>query len=136
MGEHKKVFVIDASFLLPFYLPDEHHKKTDQFMEAFGKGEIEYVSSPVLPFEIGNGLFTAARRNRIDDSYAKEQFAQFLELEIPLMELDYYGVGAVASTYSLSYYDASYVWIAQNGTYPMLTYDSAIQNVLTALCES
>lgn len=110
---NKKTFIIDASFVLGFLLPDERVKSVDSTFELYRRGEITLVSSILLPFEVLNGLRTAVVRKRLSAPKAAKLAEAFLDLGIRLLEIDYQKTFSLAVQKKLSFYDAAYVYLSR-----------------------
>ncbi|MBI4272439.1 type II toxin-antitoxin system VapC family toxin [Candidatus Uhrbacteria bacterium] len=124
-------WIIDSSFALCFLLPDEHSKEVDDMFELYAQGERKLCSSPLLFFEVYNGLASAVRRKRIDQKKAAELMNLFHTLKIPTIECEYALSLDLAFEYSLSFYDATYVALAKANKLPLLTLDSKLKEIFS-----
>lgn len=129
MEENTKKVIVDASFLLPFFLPDEASDSVDEVMMQFENGEVELMSATLLPYEISNALLSAVRRDRISFSDATARMADFACLDIVLVHVDSESCLVLANNHNLSVYDASYLWLAQDQQCPLLTNDETLRVV-------
>lgn len=123
----KKEYVIDASFVLSFLLPDESNKDTAYLFRSYGKGEIDFVSTYLLPFEVLNGIKTAVKRKRLSKNIALELIKEFLQFEITLEKIDLYQAFLLSQQRNLTLYDASYVYLAKVKSLSLLTLDKALK---------
>jgi len=106
-------FVVDASFVLAYLLPDEKAGLTDEFFGRYANGEIKLVSCPLLPFEVLNGLRAAVLKKRLGAEVAEKLGQAFLALEIELEPIDFADCFTLALNKKLSVYDASYLLLGQ-----------------------
>ncbi len=128
MAENKPLaFVIDASFLLGWLLPDEKSSGIDSIFEQYANGEIELYSTKLLPFEVANGLRSAFLRKRLTQAKAKKLLHEFLKLDIVLDFVEYKLLWKISQKYSLTCYDSSYVALAYNRKIGLLTMDNELK---------
>jgi len=82
MAESTKVsFIVDASYVLAFLLPDEQTEEAEATFLAFGEGNITLSSPDLLPYEVVNTLAAAVVRKRITKQQAQMLLEQFELLE-------------------------------------------------------
>lgn len=124
-----KRYIIDASFVLSFLLPDEKHQHVDQVFNQYKDGTVELLSVPLLPFEVVNGLKLAVLRKRIDTKYALNRMKEFFDYKISLRGVDFFEAFEMAKKHSLTIYDACYLYQAQNLKTQLLTLDVALQKI-------
>lgn len=127
----KKEFVLDASFILAHLLPDEKTKNIAITFKSYIDKKVGLISTPLLPFEVINGLKSGVLRKRITESIAIELTKLFLDFEIGLISINYTKVLSYALKNSLSVYDASYVILAQTRNIPLLTLDKTLKKLST-----
>ena len=114
--------VVDASFILAYLLPDEIFP-ADKVIKQFKAGELEFISTFLLPFEVLNSLKSALRSKRINNNQTKILIKRFFELEIELLPVDFYAVFRLAEKKNLTIYDAGYLWLAKNKKVRLQTLD-------------
>ena len=123
----KKV-IADASFVLALFLPDEKIKPAAAyFLEQYEQGKVDLISSQLLNFEVINGLRTAVLRKRIKQKLAAQLVDKFLNLEIKREKVNFRQVFEMSLDFSLSVYDASYVFLAKEKGLPLVTADEKLQ---------
>ena len=105
-------FVIDASYLLGWLIPDETTIDISAIMEQYANGLIQLFSTELLPFEIANGLRSAVMRNRITTLKANQLLTAFLQLGITIEKVDISQVWNLSQKYVLTCYDAAYLALA------------------------
>jgi predicted nucleic acid-binding protein len=133
MADAIKTYTIDASFLLSILLPDETNEGDIEYLERYRAGSISLVSSPLLPYEIGNALLAAAKRNRVATADARELYRAFSDLSVSFAEVDTAEVYDLAALTRLTFYDASYLWVARSKQSPLLTRDEALRTAHATL---
>lgn len=121
--------VVDASYALAYLLPDEKNKVIDKTFIAHENGEIECISTVLLPFEVGNSLRVAVLRKHIGDVDAKQLMNQFMKLQIQIFPIIAEEVFALALQGKLTMYDAGYLWLALEKELSILTIDKQLTKV-------
>jgi predicted nucleic acid-binding protein len=129
MGESIERFVVDASFVLAFFLPDEDGSAIDRIFGRYAEGEVELTSTPLLPFEVLNGLRSALLRGRVSKETAKRLAEAFIGLEITLKPVDHKACFALSIQEDLSVYDASYVLLARQAKAQLLSLDEGLKSL-------
>lgn len=122
----RKNFVVDASFVIAFLMPDENHSKVDLFFNQFKASLINLIASPMLSFEVLNGLNTALSRKRITKDYCLNRINEFLDYKIEVYEINLKEVFLLAEKHKLTVYDASYLWLNKKIDAPLLTLDKKL----------
>lgn len=118
--------VIDASFVLAFLLPDERLDQVEAVFIQLKKHQIELFSTPLLPFEVLNGIKSALFSKRIDKSQALKLADNFLKLGIELKEVGFKEVFDLAVTKKLTVYDAAYLQLSLSNNISLLTFDDQL----------
>lgn len=129
MAASTKKYIVDASFVLSFLLPDEKHEDVDQVFNQYKAGIIDLWSSLLLPFEVVNGLKLAVARDRINTKYAKERMKEFLDYGINMIPVEFFNVFDLAQKHNLTVYDAVYYFLAKQEKTQLLTKDEALQKL-------
>src|SRR3989344_5935353 len=108
------VFVIDASFLISIIFPDEKvSSENSDYIKDFRTDKITFQSCELLKYEIYNCLKSAILQKRI----TKERVA-IIEKAFKLMKIEYKTIDfsktfELALKYNLTFYDASYLYLAK-----------------------
>jgi predicted nucleic acid-binding protein len=123
-------YIIDASYVLAFLLPDERTAKVEREFERFANGADSFYSSPILPFEVFNGLSVAVMRKRLKPDAAIDMVKTFLEWDIHYEPLTFSSVFALALKKHLTVYDASYAWLAREKSMSILTFDKDLLKIV------
>ena len=129
MEENNSSYVIDSSFILAHFLPDETSNNVQKFFDRLKKEPIILVAPYIFPFEVFNGIQTAVIRKRITVNLAKKLGEKFLKLAVKLEEVNLLKVASIAQSQSLTIYDASYVYLAENLNIPFLTLDEKLLSI-------
>ncbi len=130
MGDvFRQAYVIDSSFVLAKLFPDEVISPVENLFDKL-KIEKIYLFAPfILPFEVLNGLGAGVLSKRVSVKIANELGKKFLELEIELVDINYLETLELAQKYALSFYDASYLWIAKKNNTSLLTLDKKLAKI-------
>lgn len=127
MKEEKPTnYILDASFMLSYLLPDEHVEKVDLIFEKYLQGVINFISTHLLPFEVINGLKYAIKSKRISRNAADKLINDFLLYEIIFISIDLQETLTLSLDCNLTVYDASYLYLAQSNNYQLLTLDQKL----------
>lgn len=119
---------VDASFVLSFLLPDEYNLEVDKMFNQYRAGLIKFISVPLLPFEITNGLAIAIIRKRINKNYALDRIEEFLDYDIEIHEVDFKKILEFSQKNNLTAYDASYLYLAQKEGTELLSLDEKLNS--------
>ncbi len=122
--------VIDCSFTVPIFLDDESGKHTEEVFQKIFDGSLIPAVPLLWYFEVCNVILISVRRNRIE----QENVHRIMKLisELPTVPVnfsisEYYGIMDTAKEFELSFYDASYLFIARSEKIPIATYDKKLQ---------
>ena len=91
--------------------------------------DIDFVSVPLLPFEIANSLICATRQKRIDQDEINIMLDDFLRLDIRLELPNLQETTALAQQHNLTSYDASYLCLALSKGIQLLTLDEQLKKL-------
>lgn len=122
-----KFYVIDASFILAYLLPDENIKNVQKIFDNYQERKIDLLSSALLPFEVTNAMYAATLSKRIGITLARELITEFLKLPILLEDINYEDVFDLSQKNKISVYDGSYLYLAQIKDLPLLTLDNRLE---------
>jgi predicted nucleic acid-binding protein len=123
--------VIDASVVAAWHFPDERSAHGDSILARL---ESDRARMPALWwFEVRNVLLIGERRGRTAREHT-ERFLEFLRgLPIELAPLpDEVAVVSLARQHQLSFYDATYLELAQRENIALATIDRALARAATA----
>lgn len=122
--------IVDASFILAFLLPDERADEVDKIFDLYEAGTINFISTQLLPFEVLNSLRNSILRKRITKSQANDLAIEFFKIKIILEEVGFRHAFSLSLAQDLSFYDASYIWLARSKNFPLLTLDVQLRRIL------
>ena len=122
-------FIIDASYLLGWLIPDETTLDISDIMQQYANGSLQLFSTNLLPFEIANGLRSATLQKRVNVRQASKLLDLFLHLGIELENVDIDHVWNLSQKHYLTCYDAAYLALSREKKLPLLTHDSALRKV-------
>lgn len=122
--------VVDASIILAGILPDEKViEPYKTYFHLFRQKKLEFVAPNILKSEVANGLRSAVLQKRFLGSLVEKIFDRFLEMIIGYSEIDYPQTLSLAIKHNLSFYDASYLYLAKLKKCKLLTLDSCLEKM-------
>jgi predicted nucleic acid-binding protein len=127
-------FVVDASVILAWLLPDERSADAQSVIERLALGH-QAQAPALLPYEVGNALLQAQRRRRIPAALAVELEQAWARLPIALAPADHASAaraGELARRHDLSLYDAAYLELAQHRRFALATLDAPLRRAAQA----
>ncbi len=123
-------YVFDASAVIASLLPDE---KTDPkiapFLKIISESKNQLFSCHLLQFEFGNSLKSTLLKKRIKPSTTRILIDQFTDLPITYLPIDSAKTLDLATKHKLSFYDASYLFLAKSKRAKLLTLDKKLQRL-------
>ncbi len=128
-GNTKEYFVVDASFVLSYLFPDEKSDVADEFFRKLAKDEVHCFSTVLFPLEVLNTLKVGVLRKRINNDFALSLAEQFFRYAIPTETVDLQKTFNLALQENLTVYDASYVALAREKQFPLLTSDAKLKKL-------
>ncbi|MEM8895130.1 MAG: type II toxin-antitoxin system VapC family toxin [Bacteroidota bacterium] len=115
--------------MMPLFLADELSDPVEELVAQAVKGEIEIVSQSLFEYEILNALLSAKKRGRIPDADVKSSLDIFNVLPRTMPSLsnhDRMQIYQMAQVCNLSYYDASYLYLAAREKAILATLDKKL----------
>ncbi len=128
MDEDTK-YVIDSSFMLAHLLPDEKVNKVDKIFEKYAQGKVFFFAPSILPFEVINGLRSAAISKRIDKNTAQILIDDFLSVRIEFQKVNFKRTLAISFQNNCSIYDASYITLSQDKKLHLLALNEKLKKL-------
>jgi len=123
------MIVIDCSFFLANIFSDEENPLVLKVFNAVKRGEHNAISPSIFFYEIHNSFITAVRKNRIKKSQASAYRKIFALAPIHIVECGSpEDIMNLAFSYGLSFYDASYLELADRRNAPLATLDGKLRN--------
>lgn len=122
-------YAIDASYVLSFLLPDETTEMGSEVFIKYKSGEIILISSPILKHEVANGLKSAYLSKRLKLVEVKKYLEIFEKLNIVTIDIDLQETIDISVKEKISFYDATYIYVAKQEKIQLLTLDKKLQKV-------
>lgn len=130
MAENNSSFIVDASFVLSFLLPDEKNNTTvDLYFDRYHTGDIEFAAPSILPYEVANTLVSAVKRERITEEQSKALLNAYERLKIHIIDLPMDHVLEIALKYELSFYDAAYITLSKLSHVPLFIFNKKLKSL-------
>lgn len=126
MDANTKSFVVDSSVIIALLMPDEKKSLTAQKFTRLLSSKVVLIAPTLLEFEIGNSLKSAVLSNRITVDQAKSLLDIFNDLPINFVQIKRDSVLQKALKNKLSFYDASYLYLAKLNKCKLLTLDKKL----------
>ena len=127
-------FVVDASVILAWLLPDERSAEAQSVIERLALGH-QAQAPALLPYEVGNALLQAERRTRLRRATRLELLDAFTALPIalePIAAETMLRAAELAAGHALSIYDACYLELAISRGCALATFDQALAEAARA----
>jgi len=122
----KPIFVIDASFVVAYLVPDEQSEEAKQYFSQYQKQEINLITTTLLAYEVINSLRSNVSRNRITAIQAQRLFQLFENYSIPQLPVELETVLEISMIHKITCYDAPYVVLAREKGAKLLTFDERV----------
>lgn len=122
-------YVIDASVVMKWFLPELHKEKADTLLQGFLYRGLNLTAPDVLAAEVGNVLWKRSVLTReISVSEAKESYLDFLNLGMPLESTSLIAEEAfrLATEEQHPVYDTLYVSLALSRGCELVTADETL----------
>jgi predicted nucleic acid-binding protein len=124
-------WVVDASVALKWYFRDEEFlPQADSLLEAYSTGLATLRAPSFIRYEMSNAFVVAHRRGRISTDQLVQQLQTFLSLDIaqPADGDDVLlSVRELTSQFTVAFYDALYLAVAQALACNFVTADKRLQ---------
>jgi len=122
-----KLFVVDSSVILSSILPDEIvPKELNLIIKKFTKNQVLFFAPTILAFEVGNALKSSVKQNRLDQSKALGIYEFFLSIPVRYITTNHQKTLDLSLKHNISFYDASYLSLAQEKKAKLLTLDQKL----------
>jgi predicted nucleic acid-binding protein len=124
-------FIVDASVVAPWLLPDEATALTEALLD---RAIVERPRAPdLLAHEIRSIVVRAVRRNRVAQADAAGLLRRFEQLGIiNAGPADTFEAARLAFKHGLSAYDAAYLWLALSEGLELATLDGMLRKAALA----
>jgi predicted nucleic acid-binding protein len=122
-------YVIDASVVLKWFLPEEDDDKASALLEGLWLGQHLLLAPDLIVAEVGNALWKrSSLRGKLAAADASAIYRDFLTLRLTLFSSTDIGIRAleVAIAEGHSFYDCLYVALAASQNCDFLTADETL----------
>lgn len=124
------VFVIDSSFLISTMFPDEKISTEHlEYLNGFKKGKVSFRSCDLLKYEIFNCLKSAVLQKRISIRQSEMIERGFGMMNIEYQNINFQKTFELSLKHNLSFYDASYLYLAKVNKCKLLTLDKKLAEI-------
>lgn len=124
-----KGVILDCSATMSLAFDDENDDSFQSMLDQLTTGLI-YVPD-IWPVEVGNVLLLGQKRNRITATDTSRFLAKLENLSINVINLallrNIPEVLSIGNSYSISFYDAQYLYLAIKMNLPLVTLDKALR---------
>ena len=100
----------------------------DEVAESAGTATL--AAPAVVDYEIGNVCWKKCRRYPQQAAALRRAFATMGEMRLQLHDVNCAGVLSLAEFAGITFYDASYLWLAQQLGAPLITLDRRLLDVM------
>ena len=122
--------IVDSSFLISTMFPDEKIlPKYLEYLNGFKKGIITFKSCDLLKYEIYNCLKSAILQKRINRKRLDLVEKGFDTMKIEYQNIDFKKTFELSLKHNLSFYDASYLYLAKVNKCKLLTLDKKLAEI-------
>ena len=131
MAVNIKNFVIDASYLLSVLFPDEATgDESKRRLATIINLDNKFFAPRILEFEVCNSIRSVLISKRFDKNSARQILIRFNKVPINYLDIDRKNVLDLSIKNNLSFYDASYLYLAKANKYRLLTLDTKLSKML------
>lgn len=125
-----KSYVIDASVVTKCFIIEDYSDKAMEVIDAHVKGHLSLSAPSLIVYEIGNVFW---KHPQISTEKAYTFIQRFLDLQISLVQIWsdselLKNVCTLARARNVTFYDASYLTLAERGRTRLVTADENMQN--------
>ena len=128
-----KSFVVDASVVLKWYLPDEQGAKQALYLLAeFVEGNLALHAPDLIDYEFVNAMWVAGQVGRINLEDRNDAVNNFLNIEINKTNIKKFfkSLLMLATEHNRSCYDAAYLALSDLVESPLVTGDKRLYNAV------
>ena len=128
-----KNFVVDASVVLKWYLPDEHGvSQALSLLAELVEGGVTLHAPNLIDYEFVNAMWVAGRMGTITVEDRDGAVKNFLNIEIIKAHIGelFESLLRFATEYNRSCYDASYLALSEIVGAPLITSDKRLYNAV------
>lgn len=122
--------VVDSSFLISTMFPDEKiSTEHTKYLNDFKADKIIFKSCDLLKYEIYNCLKSASLQKRITRKRLDLIEKGFNTMKIEYQNIDFKKTFELSLKHNLSFYDASYLYLAKINKCKLLTLDKKLEGI-------
>jgi len=126
------MIVTDASHMAKWYLTDEENTTiANNILNEYTAGTIQIYLPYLAIYELGNIFFVAQMRNRISMSLCEKNIENFLNYPFVYKHPSYEHAMKLSLRYGITFYDASYIALAEKLSGPMYTGDMRLYKTVS-----
>lgn len=128
-----KSFVVDASVVLKWYLPDEQGVAQALYLLAeFVEDNLTLHAPDLIDYEFVNAMWVAGQMGRINLEDRNDAVNNFLNIEIAKTNIKEFSARLLmlATEYNRSCYDAAYLALSDLVESPFVTGDKRLYNAV------
>ena len=131
---HPASYVVDASVVVKWYVPEALSGSASALLDRFKAGEVGLLAPSLLWAEVANAVCAKHRSGELDDEHVRQTYHRLMRLPITLVPIRELLVEAIEISLSVrcSAYDALYVALAQREHVSLLTADDRLVRGLAA----
>lgn len=121
--------VVDANVIAKLYLRDEQYiDKADLLFDRFQKGNVDLIAPQVITYEVPAAIKKGAARVRASEETWKDAIESFESLGLVVVDDSdaKYDATRLAMNYSIGYYDALYMLLAEDLGCQLVTADDKL----------
>ena len=114
------MIVVDNTVLVDFWAGEEPFRND---AKNLFRVDSDWVAPGLWFYEFGNVMSKLVRLNKISEAMKVQAWTGTLEMVRSIHEIDALGVDSLVTLKGLKFYDASYIWLAQNQGVKLYTRD-------------
>ena len=123
-------YVVDASVVVKLFIVEDYSDKATEIINAHAKGYISLSAPTLIVYELGNVFW---KHPHITYEKAYRFIEKFLDLDINLVDVHsnvelLKTACRISESMSLTFYDASYIAIAERDKVKLITADEELHN--------
>lgn len=127
MPPSDNLFILDASVAAKWFNNESLTDKAIEVRDAFVQGKIRLLAPAQLVYEVGNSIW---KNKTLTDEDSEKAISHLVDLEIELIQLNQEEMATaamkIARKYSITFYDAAYVALADRFHATLISADDEI----------
>ena len=123
-------YVIDASVAAKLFITEDYTDKATEIIEAHARGNLSFLAPTLIMYELGNVF---CKHPQMTPKQAYEFLTRFLDLQINMIDVHSNAellkeACDISKNKDVTFYDASYIAIAEKTKIKLVTADEKIRN--------